>query len=143
MTERISFNIDSYRIFLGQTLIDDAQSSDRDDFRPGGDFYITLGVSERPGTDTQFRAHWRPLNRFTLYFGAVGLVGQRSPGAVIREWRANARLLTDASTLVEREMFGPMREWLATEPSLRMALFGENRNLDMARFRIYGDTQRF
>ena len=40
-------------------------------------------------------------------------------------------------------MFGPMREWLATGPSLRMALFGENRDLDAARFRIHGDTQRF
>lgn len=143
MTERISFTIDSYRIFLGQTLVDDVQSSDQDDFRPGSGFYITLGLSERPGTNTQFRSHWRPLSRFTLYFGAIGSVGQRSQGAVIREWRANERVLHEASALVGRETFGPMREWLATEPSLRLALFGENHNLDMARFRIYGDTQRF
>lgn len=143
MTERMGFSVESYRIFLGQTLVDDTRSADRDDVLPGGDFFITFGVAERPGGESLFRAHWRPLRRFTLYFGGIGLVGQRPLGVVVREWRANERVLEEASARVERELFNPMREWLATGPSLRMSLYGENRNLDAAKFRLYGDTERF
>lgn len=143
MTENANFNIVSHRTFLGQTLIDDAQSSDRDDFRPGADFFIMLGLSERPSVAGRFRDHWRQLRRFSLYFGATGSAAIRNIGVVSREWRAGERVLADASVRLEREMFGPMQDWLATSPSLRMTLYGEARNLDSARFRIYGQTRRF
>lgn len=142
MTERINFNVVSHRIFLGQTLLDDTLSSDRDDFRPGADFFIVLGLTERAGADSNFRAHWRQLARLTLYFGATGNAAARSVGVVARDWRENERLLGDASVRLERELFGPMRDWLATSPSLRLSLYGENRNLDAARFRLYGQTHR-
>ena len=140
MTRTVEYAVESYQICLGQTKLDLAGSRDPDDFRNGSGFFVELKVSVKPGFRTRFRELWFQIECFTLYFEPDENLAVRDRGRVSREWDDDGRILSEAYARFAEGNFGPMQDWLQSNPKITLTLFGEDNNSEVARCRLEGDA---
>lgn len=140
MTQTVRYAVNSYKICLGQTKIDQIGSGDPDDFRNGASFFVELGVSELPGFRNRFRDHWKQVETFSLYFLPDDELPKASRGLVAREADDNGRILTEAYARFHYSGFAPMQDWLRSNDDITLFLIGEDRNSDSARCRLEGNV---